>query len=149
MSGMNALQTVIEDISNTWGDQVEVLEDKYFDAVKVSRQILPELFQKLRDEHGFNYLANLTAVDYQDRFELVYHIYSIPDNRKLLVKSDVDHEQPLAPSAVSIWPTADWQEREVYDLMGIRFEGHPNLQRILLPDEFEGHPLRKDFKMKG
>lgn len=146
---MNALQTVIEDISQTWGNQVEVLEDKYFEAVKVPRQILTELFQKLRDVHGFNHLANLTAVDYQDRFELVYHIYSIPGNRKLLVKADVDHEQPLAPSAVSIWPTADWQEREVFDLMGIRFEGHPNLQRILLPDEFEGHPLRKDFSMKG
>lgn len=146
---METLQAVIEDINKTWGDQVEVLEDKYFQVFKVPPQILPELFKKLRDVYGFNYLANLTAVDYQDRFELVYHIYSIPDNRKLQVKADIDHAQPLAPSAVSIWPTADWQEREVFDLMGIRFEGHPNLQRILLPDEFEGHPLRKDFQMKG
>lgn len=146
---MNTQQAVIDDICKTWGDQVEVLEDQYFEGVKVPRQILPELFLKLRDTHGFNYLANLTAVDYQERFELVYHIYSIPDNRKLLVKADVDHNEPLAPSAVSIWPTADWQEREVFDLMGIRFEGHPNLKRILLPDEFEGHPLRKDFQMKG
>lgn len=146
---MSTQQAVVEDISKTWGDQIEVLEDQYFEGVKVPCKILPEIFQKLRDEHGFNYLANITAVDFQDRFELVYHIYSIPGNRKLLVKADVDHDQPLAPSAVAIWPTADWQEREVFDLMGIRFEGHPNLQRILLPDEFEGHPLRKDFSMKG
>jgi len=149
MRGMSSQQAVIEDISNTWGNQIEVLEDEFFAGVKVPLQILPELFRKIRDEHGFNYLANLTAVDHQDRFELVYHIYSIPDNRKLMVKADVDHDAPSAPSAVSIWPTADWQEREVFDLMGIRFEGHPNLKRILLPDEFEGHPLRKDFQMKG
>lgn len=146
---MSTIQTVIEDINKTWEKQIEILEDKYFEMIKVPQQILPELFQNLKQVHGFNYLANLTAVDYKDRFELVYHLYSIPDNRKLVVKADVDHDQPVAPSAISIWPTADWQERELFDLMGIRFDGHPNLKRILLPDEFEGHPLRKDFQMKG
>ena len=146
---MNKMQTVMEDIKQTWGDQVEILEDKYFDMIKVPVEILPELFQKLNQVHGFNYLANLTAVDYQDRFELVYHIYSMPDNRKLAVKADLDHDHPAAPSAITSWPTADWQERELFDLMGIRFDGHSNLRRILLPDEFEGHPLRKDFQMKG
>lgn len=146
---MNTMQTVMEDINQTWGEQVKMLEDKYFEMIKVPPQILPELFQKLNQVHGFNYLANLTAVDYRDRFELVYHIYSMPDNRKLVVKADLDHDHPVAPSAFTIWPTADWQERELFDLMGIRFDGHPNLKRILLPDEFEGHPLRKDFQMKG
>lgn len=146
---MEMMQTIIEDIKRSWGEQAEILEDKFFDAVKVPANILPELFIKLRDEHGFNYLSNLTAVDYPERFELVYHIYSLNDSRKLLVKADVDHSEPSAPSVVSVWPTADWQEREVYDLMGITFTGHPNLKRVLLPDEFEGHPLRKDFVMKG
>lgn len=146
---MEMIPTVIEDIKRAWGEQAEILENKFFDAVRVPASILPELFIKLRDEHGFNYLANLTAVDYRERFELVYHIYSLNDNRKLLVKADVDYSQPSAPSVVSVWPTADWQEREVYDLMGITFTGHPNLKRVLLPDEFEGHPLRKDFVMKG
>ena len=74
MSGMNTMQTVMEDIQKTWGEPVEVLEDKYFDMIKVPAPILPELLQKLTREHGFNYLAHLTAVDYKDRFELVYDI---------------------------------------------------------------------------
>lgn len=146
---MKTIELVMDYINKTWGNQAEVLSDQFFQVIKVPAAALPELFTQLKEVHGFNYLANLTAVDYRDHFELVYHIYSIPDNRKLAVKADVDHEQPIAPSAVSIWPTADWQEREVFDLMGISFAGHPNLKRVLLPEEFEGHPLRKDFEMKG
>lgn len=94
----------------------------------------------------FDRLGNLTAVDYPDGFELVYHLHSSRKRHTVAVKARLPKENPAAPSVTSLWPSADFQEREVYDLLGIRFENHPNLQRILLPDDFEGYPLRKDFK---
>ncbi|MDD3894991.1 MAG: NADH-quinone oxidoreductase subunit C, partial [Syntrophomonadaceae bacterium] len=96
-----------------------------------------------------NQLSNLTSVDYGEEFEMVYHLYSIPENIKICVKTRIPRNMPEADSLITIWPAADWQEREVYDLMGIRFNGHPNLIRVLLPDDFDGHPLRKDFVRKG
>ena len=95
---------------------------------------------------AFDRLGNLTAVDYPDGFELVYHLHSSQKRHTVAVKARLPKENPVAPSVTALWPSADFQEREVYDLLGIRFENHPNLQRILLPDDFEGYPLRKDFK---
>ena len=96
--------------------------------------------------YGFNHLSNLSAVDYGEEFEIVYHVHSFFKKDKLMVKSRVARSKAEFPSVVSVWPTADWQEREAYDLMGIKFTGHPNLVRVLLPDDYQGHPLRKDFK---
>ena len=94
----------------------------------------------------FDYLDNLTAVDYLDYFEVVYHLVSLKRNHSLVLKTRLhDREKPVVPSVTSIWRGADFQEREVWDLFGIRFEGHPNLKRILLWEGFEGHPLRRDF----
>ncbi|MDP2935114.1 MAG: NADH-quinone oxidoreductase subunit C [Dehalococcoidia bacterium] len=94
----------------------------------------------------FSYLVSVTGVDYVDYFELVYHLVSISHNHSAVIKVKVcGREDPIVPSVVPVWKGADLQEREVYDLMGIHFEGHPNLKRILLWDEFPGHPLRKDF----
>ncbi|MGR6835455.1 NADH-quinone oxidoreductase subunit C [Syntrophomonas erecta] len=140
------LEEIIKDLQQAMGDNIEISADNVFTWVRTSPNNLIALLSKLKDEYGFNYLANLTSVDFPDRFEIIYHIYSIPDNRKIGVKTSVDKNKAEIPSAASIWLTADWQEREVYDLMGIRFSGHPNLIRILLPDDFEGHPLRKDFQ---
>lgn len=125
---------------------VEIEEGGFFTLrVKESHDLFP-LLKALKEEYGFNYLANLTAVDYKDKFTVVYHIYKIPENEKVCVKIDVNRDKPEIDSAVSLWPAADFQEREVYDLMGIIFKGHPNLERILLPSDFVGHPLRKDYK---
>jgi len=88
------------------------------------------------------------AVDYLPRvprFEVVYHLYSVKKNHRVRVKVLVDGKSPSVPSLVGLWASADWMEREVWDLYGIRFDGHPDLRRILLYDEFEGHPLRKDY----
>jgi NADH-quinone oxidoreductase subunit C len=94
----------------------------------------------------FDYLDNLTAVDYLDYFEVVYHLVSLKLNHSLVLKTRLhDREKPVVPSVTSVWRGADFQEREVWDLFGIRFEGHPNLKRILLWEGFEGHPLRRDF----
>ncbi|NSW81695.1 MAG: NADH-quinone oxidoreductase subunit C [Syntrophothermus sp.] len=142
---MKVLKEVVEDISQVFGDQVLIEEGAGFTVIRVICPQVLSFMRRLKEIHGFNYLANLTAVDYRDRFELVYHVYAVPENRGLVVKTSVSREEPVVPSVVSVWPAADWQEREVFDLLGISFEGHPNLRRILLPEGFEGHPLRKDF----
>ncbi len=94
----------------------------------------------------FNYLVSVTGVDYVEYFEMVYHLTSLSKNHSAVIKVKLyGREEPTVPSLVPIWKGADFQEREVYDLMGIHFEGHPNLRRVFLWDEFPGHPLRKDF----
>lgn len=108
-------------------------------------------FKFLRDdaELAMNFLMDLTAVDYMkkkdQRFEVVYHFYSLKHNHRLRIKIPVDEKDCIAESVTSLWKTADWYEREIWDLYGIKFHGHPNLRRILLYEEFKGHPLRKDY----
>jgi len=102
----------------------------------------------LKDTPGldFNYLNYVTAIDYYDHFEVVYMLSSMEHNHSLVMKTRCyDRENPALPSVVGLWQGADFQEREIYDLMGIRFEGHPNMKRIFLWEGFPGHPLRKDF----
>src|SRR5690606_13961470 len=118
--------------------------------INVPRERLPEIARHLRDELGLNYLRALSGVDWTDRLQVVYHLTRVESGGKadLLValQVDVDRDEAVCPSVVDIWPTADFNEREVFDLFGIRFEGHPNLRRILLPDHWQGgYPLRKDF----
>ena len=94
----------------------------------------------------FDYLTNITAIDYYDYFELAYQLTSIKHNHSLILKTRCyGRENPTAPSLVSLWRGADLQEREIFDLMGIKFEGHPNLKHIVLWEGFQGHPLRKDY----
>ena len=129
--------------------------------VHVDRHNLVEVATLLRDDPvlRFNHLADVTAVDFlmynpdggppgegrTPRFDVVYHLYSIQLNQRLRLKVAVDDDNPHAPSLVGVWPSANWGERETYDLYGIRFDGHPNLTRILMPDDWQGHPLRKDY----
>jgi NADH-quinone oxidoreductase subunit C len=133
-----------------WGEKLEIRSDAFFTYLKINPEDLLPLMQTLREKYGMNYLSNLTAVDYGEEFEIVYHLYAIPDNGlKLEVKTNVSREKAEIPSVYSIYPTSDWQEREVFDLMGIGFSAHPNMVRVLLPDDFVGYPLRKDFKKEG
>ena len=93
-----------------------------------------------------DYLTHITAIDYRDRFELVYLLSSLAHNHSLVIRTRLpDREFPSLPSVVSLWKGADYQEREIFDLFGIRFDDHPNMKRIFLWEGFEGHPLRKDF----
>jgi NADH-quinone oxidoreductase subunit C len=124
-------------------------------TVVVAREGLVDLMRLGRDdaELAFDVLTDLTAVDYlkypgrEDgpRFDVVYHLYSLPLNHRLRVKVYVDEDDAVVPTMVSLWPIANWLEREVWDMFGIRFEGHPDLRRLLMYDEFVGHPLRKDY----
>ena len=103
-------------------------------------------FLKESPEFDFNYINNITAVDNFDHFEVVYNLTSMAKKHTLCIKTKVPgRDNPEIPSVTSVWKGADFQEREVYDLMGIRFTDHPNLKRIALWDGFDGHPLRKDF----
>ncbi len=99
----------------------------------------------LRDQLNFDLLSCISGVDMLDHLETVYHLRSITRNQLLQIKVRLDHEKPEVDSVVSVWPTANWLERETYDLFGIRFAGHPDLRRMLLDDDFEGHPLLKSF----
>jgi NADH-quinone oxidoreductase subunit C len=121
----------------------------------VERAALPEVLQFCRDDAAlrFDMLMDLTAVDYltypgredAPRFEVVYHLYSVPHNHRVRIKAEVEEDDPVVPTAVPLWPSADWFEREVWDMFGLRFADHPDLRRLLLYEQFEGHPLRKDY----
>jgi NADH-quinone oxidoreductase subunit C len=121
----------------------------------VERAVLRDVLAFCRDAGAlaFDVLMDLTAVDYSKfpgredgpRFEVVYHLYSLAHNHRLRVKVRVDEDDPVVPTAVSLWPIANWFEREVWDMFGLRFDGHPDLRRLLMYEEFVGHPLRKDY----
>jgi NADH-quinone oxidoreductase subunit C len=116
-------------------------------AVKSEFLLSAAAFLKDTPSLDFNYLAAITAVDYYDYFEVVYQLTSLEHNHSLVVKTRCyERDNPTLPSMVSLWRGADFQEREIYDLMGISFDGHPNLKRIFLWQGFEGHPLRKDYR---
>jgi len=134
------------------------------ETVVVRREALLEIVRFLKEdpEMDFNLLMDLSAVDYLPwgepgparpsvtegrgpRFEVVYHLYSLAKNRRLRLKVPVEESDPSLPTLTGIWPAADWYEREVWDMFGIRFVGHPHLKRILMYEEFVGHPLRKDY----
>jgi NADH-quinone oxidoreductase subunit C len=103
-------------------------------------------FLKTTPDLAFDYPASITSIDYWDYFEVVYRLTSLEHNHILVLKTRCyERENPVLPSMVSLWRGADLQEREIYDLMGIKFEGHPDLKRIFLWEGFKGHPLRKDY----
>ena len=115
--------------------------------LRVDRSLIPNILKQLRDEEQFDYCVDLTAVHYPKRerqFDIVWILYSHPKNERIRVKTEIA-ENESTPSSVDIWATTNWLERETFDMFGIRFDGHPDLKRILLPDGWKGHPLRKDY----
>ncbi|MBL8817709.1 MAG: NADH-quinone oxidoreductase subunit C [Planctomyces sp.] len=116
--------------------------------------ILP-LLTTLKNDFGFNMLIDLTAVDYleyegaRDRFGVVYLLLNVDSGERLILRTAVNLPEATLPTATGLWRGADWMEREVFDMFGIRFAGHPDLRRILMPDEFTEFPLRKDYPVKG
>jgi NADH-quinone oxidoreductase subunit C len=119
-------------------------------TARVEAGRIREVLRRLRDGEGldFEMLVDLTAVDWlgeTPRFELVYHLYSVRRNHRVRIKARVPEERCEIDSVADLYPSANWMEREVFDLYGVRFTGHPDLRRLLLYDEFDGHPLRKDY----
>jgi NADH-quinone oxidoreductase subunit C len=132
-------------------DAVVSSHERLGDAtVRVERDRIVDVMTELRDDADlrFDMLMDLTAVDHLDRkprFDMVYHLYSLELKHRLRVIAEVSEEDCRLSSVVPVWPAANWPEREVFDLYGISFDRHPDLRRLLLYDEFEGHPLRKDY----
>ncbi len=124
--------------------RVIVAADRLFDVLKC-----------LKEECGFDMLAELTAADYlkypgaRDRFGVMYVLINTATGERLVVKTFVNEPELVLPSAYPLWKSADWLEREVFDMYGIVFKGHPDLRRILMPEEFTSHPLRKDYPLRG
>ena len=122
-----------------WGDS----------AIRVRPEKIVEIMRSLKESPELNlvYLNSISAVDFIEYFELIYHLTSFENNHSAVIKARVyTREDPTIPSIVDVWNGADFQEREIWDLMGVRFSGHPNLKRIMLWEGFSGHPLRKDFQ---
>jgi NADH-quinone oxidoreductase subunit C len=121
------------------------------ETIVIRRESLLKIFSYLKKDMEFEFLMDVTAVDYkgkEPRFEVVYHLYSFKNNIRLRVKVPVPEAEPEVDSLMPVWKGADWFEREVYDMFGIKFRGHPDLRRILMYDEFQGHPLRKDYPLR-
>jgi NADH-quinone oxidoreductase subunit C len=132
----------------------EVIEFRGELTIVVPRAHLRRTAEFLRSdaELAFTYLSDVTGVDrfpVEPRFEVNYHLMSLARRERLRLKIRVGSEDPVVESVTSVWPTANWHEREVFDLFGVRFAGHPNLRRILMPEDWEGHPLRKDYPVEG
>lgn len=123
--------------------------DELYLAVSPAQLLEVSRFIRFDPPMAFDFLSFVTSVDFKTHFEVVYYLTSTRHPHKLVLKVRVDDRAaPEVPSVMSVWPTADWQEREIFDLMGIRFSGHYNLRRVLLPEDWEGHPLRKDYVAK-
>ena len=123
-------------------------------SIYLDRSFIREACALLRDDSDcpFNFLADITCVDWfpsEPRFEVVYHLLSIPKRERVRLKVRLGSASPKLDSVTSVWPGANYFEREIYDLFGVRFAGHPYLRRLLMPEDWEGYPLRKDYPVEG
>ena len=152
----NANASVVAEQLRTWNAQAvkQVVEYRGETTIIVPREMLRSVAFQCRDNPAlkFNLLSDATCVDrfpVEPRFELNYQLVSIDRRDRVRLRTSASLQHPVVESLVPVWPGANWMEREIFDLFGIRFEGHPDLRRILLPDGFEGAPLRRDFPVEG
>jgi NADH-quinone oxidoreductase subunit C len=152
----HANASVVIDRLRAWKPESvsQVIEYRGETTIVVPHKLLLAAAKQCKEdpELNFNQLSDATCVDrfpHEPRFELNYQLLSIPRLARIRLRASVSGEQPVIDSLEPVWPGANWMEREIFDLFGIRFEGHTDLRRILLPDEFEGAPLRRDFPVEG
>ncbi len=149
------MQGWINELKNRFPNVILEIQEKDFPTLICKREGSFELMKYLKEEKGFKYLIDLCGVDYlgykkknfPERFEVVYHIYNMDSRETLRIKVRIPEEDCWQYSVFSIWKTSNWFERECYDMFGIRFKGHPDLRRVLMPDDWEGYPLRKDYPL--
>lgn len=147
---------VVADCLRAWNPKAvaEVIEFRDEKTIVLPAELLRSAAERCRDDTAlkFNFLSDATGVDRfpaEPRFELNYHLVSIPRHDRVRLRVWLPGKDPVVDSLVPVWPGANWLEREIFDLFGVRFAGHPDLRRILLPDDWEGYPLRRDYPVAG
>jgi len=152
---MNNKELVLQKLKENFSD-INFETTDYLDelTVKFPRDSVVKICEFLKSDPALEFLLceDITAIDWakrKDRFTVVYHIYSIKNNFRLRLKADVDESECSIDSVTSVWKGANWQERETYDMYGIKFNNHPDLRRMYMPEDFEYYPLRKDFPLMG
>ncbi|MBN2403476.1 MAG: NADH-quinone oxidoreductase subunit C [Spirochaetes bacterium] len=151
-----ALENIFSSLQSVFKDSIiEGRFEKEELSVKVKKESILLILKFLRDEKGFNALSDMIGLDNssvnkegQKRFSVLYQLYRFPGFERIRIVIDVDENDPV-DSAYPVYKSADWAEREIFDMFGINFSGHPNLRRIYMPDNFDGYPLRKDFPLEG
>jgi len=143
------LEKIVQAVQTRFDASIEEFRGEVHVFVKPEQ--IAETLTWLRDEQGFEFLSALTAVDYwpqqEPRFHVIYQLTSISKNLSVQVRVPVAASRPVVPTVSGVYASANWREREVWDMFGVRFEGHPDLRRILMPHDWEGHPLRKDYPL--
>jgi NADH-quinone oxidoreductase subunit C len=146
-------QEVFDSLERRFGEKLQQkTEFRSERTYTISTQNLRDIVKFCRDDLSFDYLLDITSIDNfgeEPRFEIVYHLYSMPHSAHLRLKLKLSEEVGALDTVSDIWPTADWHEREIYDMMGVKFNGHPDLRRILMWDGYPFFPLRKDFPLAG
>ena len=146
---LESLKPAVTACQKEFGAEVEEFRDEVSLIVEPGKNV--EALQALRERFGFNFLIDVTAVDYwpqeTPRFHVLYHLVGLDTNVVLRVRVPLDGNNPSLRTSETVWPSANWYEREVFDMFGIRFEGHSDLRRIIMPFEWEGYPLRKDYPL--
>lgn len=145
---------VLEDLRDKFLEKIKQISVEFRDeAIIIDKDSLLDIVKFLKnDPYAFTMLLDLTCVDYKgqkERFQMVYHLFSLSNNQRLRIKTSLPEKDSSIDSLTSLWNNANWLEREVYDMFGIRFNGHPDLRRIFMYDGFEGYPLRKDYPLRG
>jgi NADH-quinone oxidoreductase subunit C len=147
------LQDVIDDLKEKFGDSVlEITEYQGDTIVRIDRDSLHNICTYLRDKHRFIYLIDIFGTDRftsEERFEVIYNLVSLKFQLRIFLKIRCEEENPHVATVTDIWTGANWNERETYDMFGIIFDGHPDLRRIFMPEDFKYHPLRKEFPLLG
>ena len=151
-----AFDTLVGSLRDRFGTEaIATMVFRDNNRIIVGADRLLEILRSLKDEHGFEMLIDISAVDYlhypgaKDRFGVYYALLNLKTGNRVYVKTYLNEPELTLPSAFSLWKGADWMEREVYDMFGIYFQGHPDLRRILMPEEFTDYPLRKDYPLRG
>lgn len=143
---MDDISLLLEKLNPSFDNALKLSDDNQ--AIYVNGENLIKLLQTFKNELDYVMLSDISAVDYEDRYEVVYHVTRMSDANDVRIKVALPKKSPVVPSIINVWKAADVQEREAFDLMGIIFQGHPDLRRILCPDDFIGHPLRKSYSLK-
>lgn len=147
------MKEIVQALQAKFGSAIrEVIEFKGETTLLVETKSIVEICRALKDEHGFNYCADICGADRfteDERLEVIYNLTNLDKHWRIRLKVRVEEDNPVVPSVTSVWKGANWHERETYDMYGIRFEGHPDLRRMYMPEDFEYYPLRKDFPLIG